>query len=464
VIRSTVRATVLMASDVAVFAVVRAVIRLLRDSSILGADVAANVQGLIPRGFLGGWQFLTALLLALTVTGNYRAGDRRRDPTRLLLGVTLAAALTLWGSAWTRGFEMVALQFVSVTFGFSVAIVTQRLTLDWVVRSLKRGRRPEAGGVLVGRPEECNTPEIRSISQEGEFTALGFVDTAHPPHPSALGSLRDLRRILETTKTDTVLLCGYLSENDFADVIDTALVARCQLLSVPRALRAAGVKPTLVWRAGQPVIELTTATLDAWQLLVKRLLDLVTSALGLAILSPVILMAALVLKLDSRGPVFFRQWRVGRAGRPFQILKFRSMVVDAEDRLSEVKSSSIYRDARLFKIVRDPRVTRFGAWLRKTSLDEIPQLFNVLKGDMSLVGPRPPLPAEVALYEEHHFCRFDMKPGMTGPWQVSGRNRITDFEEVVQLESTYIRSWSILKDIQILFRTVPAVLNMDGAH
>jgi exopolysaccharide biosynthesis polyprenyl glycosylphosphotransferase len=293
---------------------------------------------------------------------------------------------------------------------------------------------------------------------------LGYVDTAYPAHPSALGSLRDLRRILETTKTDTVLLCGYLDESDFADVIDTALVARCQLLSVPRALRAAGVKPTLVWRAGHPVIELTAATLDAWQMVIKRLIDLTISVIGLTALFPAIILAAIIVKFDSRGPVFFRQWRIGRAGRPFQILKFRSMVADAEKRRSEVVSSSIYSDPRLFKVVGDPRITRIGAWLRRTSLDEIPQLFNVLRGEMSLVGPRPPLPDEVALYEEHHFCRFDMKPGITGPWQVAGRNRITDFEEVVQLESAYIRSWSIVKDLRILFRTVPAVLRMDGAH
>jgi lipopolysaccharide/colanic/teichoic acid biosynthesis glycosyltransferase len=184
----------------------------------------------------------------------------------------------------------------------------------------------------------------------------------------------------------------------------------------------------------------------------------------LALLSPLLALAALAIKLDSPGPVFFRQWRIGRAGRPFQILKFRSMVPDAEARRSELAATSIYRDQRLFKIVGDPRITRLGSWLRKTSLDELPQLLNVLRGEMSLVGPRPPLPDEVALYEEHHFCRFDMKPGITGPWQVSGRNRVTDFEQVVQLESRYIRTWSIFTDLRILFQTVPVVLKMEGAH
>ena len=140
------------------------------------------------------------------------------------------------------------------------------------------------------------------------------------------------------------------------------------------------------------------------------------------------------------------------------------MCVNAEDRKGELRNSSIYEDRRLFKVINDPRVTRVGAFLRKTSLDELPQLFNVLVGQMSLVGPRPPLPSEVALYEQHHFCRFDVKPGMTGPWQVSGRNRITDFEEVVRLERQYIRNWSVAADLKILLRTVPVVLRGVGAH
>jgi lipopolysaccharide/colanic/teichoic acid biosynthesis glycosyltransferase len=144
--------------------------------------------------------------------------------------------------------------------------------------------------------------------------------------------------------------------------------------------------------------------------------------------------------------------------------KFRSMVHDAEERRVDLTGRSVYQDARLFKMRDDPRVTSVGAFLRRTSLDELPQLWNVIKGDMSLVGPRPPLPAEVALYEEHHYTRLNMRPGITGPWQVGGRNNITDFEEVVRLEEQYIRHWSIWKDVGILIRTLPAVLRMDGAH
>jgi lipopolysaccharide/colanic/teichoic acid biosynthesis glycosyltransferase len=172
----------------------------------------------------------------------------------------------------------------------------------------------------------------------------------------------------------------------------------------------------------------------------------------------------MLIKLDSRGPVLFRQPRVGLGGREFEILKFRTMVSGADGQREGLKGRSVYADGRLFKIKDDPRITRLGALLRRTSLDELPQLWNVLRGEMSLVGPRPPLASEVALYEAHHYARFDVKPGITGPWQVNGRSTVTEFEEVVRLESEYIRGWTIWKDVALLVRTVPAVLFMRGAQ
>jgi lipopolysaccharide/colanic/teichoic acid biosynthesis glycosyltransferase len=144
---------------------------------------------------------------------------------------------------------------------------------------------------------------------------------------------------------------------------------------------------------------------------------------------------------------------MGLDGKSITIVKFRSMYDDAEADTGPVWARE-----------NDPRVTPLGGFLRRSSLDELPQLWNVLRGEMSLVGPRPPVPSEVALYEEHHFARFDMKPGMTGPWQVNGRNRVTSFEEVVRLEREYVRRWSIWKDVTLLLRTVPAVVRMRGAH
>jgi lipopolysaccharide/colanic/teichoic acid biosynthesis glycosyltransferase len=204
--------------------------------------------------------------------------------------------------------------------------------------------------------------------------------------------------------------------------------------------------------------------LKGWQFAVKRGVDIIGATIGLLVLSPVLTVLSILVWLQSRGPVFFTQERVGQGGSRFRIIKFRTMVDGAEKRRDELLSRSVYHDARLFKMRDDPRMTWVGRWLRRTSLDELPQLINVLRGDMSLVGPRPPLPSEVALYEEHHYARFDVKPGITGPWQVAGRNDITDFEHVIRLETEYIRHWSIGRDVIMLLRTVPALLNMRGAH
>lgn len=194
----------------------------------------------------------------------------------------------------------------------------------------------------------------------------------------------------------------------------------------------------------------------------KRCIDVVAAIIGLlavAILFPLLMLAIYV---DSPGPLFYRQRRAAgirsqaRGGFTFvefDMLKFRTMRPDAEKYTGAVLAGED-----------DPRVTRVGRYLRKTRLDELPQLWNVLRGEMSLVGPRPPIPSEVALYAEQHYTRFDVRPGITGPWQVNGRNKITDFEDVIRLETDYIRHWTIWKDLEILLRTLPAVVRMDGAH
>jgi lipopolysaccharide/colanic/teichoic acid biosynthesis glycosyltransferase len=196
---------------------------------------------------------------------------------------------------------------------------------------------------------------------------------------------------------------------------------------------------------------------------VKRVIDLLGAAAGLIALSPVLAALAAVVKLDSAGPVLFWQERVGFGGRPFKILKFRTMVNGADGAKSSMAHLNSTGDPRLFKIPNDPRVTRIGRWFRRWSLDELPQLWNVLAGDMSLVGPRPFFQSDLPLYQAHHFSRLGAKPGLTGLWQVSGRSDIVVFEEVVRLDTEYIREWSLLLDLRILLRTIPAVLRRRGA-
>ena len=197
--------------------------------------------------------------------------------------------------------------------------------------------------------------------------------------------------------------------------------------------------------------------------LMKRTLDIVGSGCALVMLSPVLGFVALLIKLEDRGPVLFRQVRVGRHGREFKMLKFRSMRVDAEARLKELLAKNQHTGGITFKIKDDPRVTRIGKWIRKYSVDEFPQFWNVFRGDMSLVGPRPPVPREVAQYTLADRRRLAVKPGLTCIWQISGRAEI-DFPGQVQLDVRYIESLSLWEDIKILFKTIPAVLTGSGAY
>jgi lipopolysaccharide/colanic/teichoic acid biosynthesis glycosyltransferase len=194
---------------------------------------------------------------------------------------------------------------------------------------------------------------------------------------------------------------------------------------------------------------------------VKRAIDVVGAALGLVASAPIIAASAVAIRLDSRGPVFFRQARCGRNGRLFSLWKLRTMDVDAEARKCELLDQN-FMDGPVFKVEGDPRVTRVGRILRRYSIDELPQLWNVLTGEMSLVGPRPPLPSEVAQYGPFERKRLRVRPGLTCEWQVSGRNRI-GFTEWVRLDVDYIENWSLARDVSLLLRTIPAVLRGNGA-
>ncbi len=198
-----------------------------------------------------------------------------------------------------------------------------------------------------------------------------------------------------------------------------------------------------------------------WRGRAKRLFDLTITISALLVLSPVFAGVALLVRLSSPGPIFFRQERVGRDGEPFDVLKFRSMVVNAEELLDELAKEN-ETDGPLFKMKSDPRVTRIGAFIRKTSLDELPQLVNVLRNEMSLVGPRPALRAEMAEWDSALYARLQVKPGITGMWQVSGRSG-TSFAEYTRLDLYYVHNWSLLVDLSILVKTIPAVVKSDGA-
>ena len=230
------------------------------------------------------------------------------------------------------------------------------------------------------------------------------------------------------------------------------------------ALNELGKNQVLEEIAGYMVLSSSINIVSSWQLLVKRLMDIAGGLVGCIFTGIIYIFIAPIMKVKSPGPVFFSQVRMGKNGKPFKIYKFRSMYMDAEERKKELMEKNNIKDGLMFKMDDDPRIIKgIGHFIRKTSLDEFPQFWNILKGDMSLVGTRPPTMDEWDKYELHHRRRLAIKPGLTGMWQVSGRSEITDFEEVVELDTKYIEQWSIGLDIKILFKTVTVVFTGSGA-
>jgi exopolysaccharide biosynthesis polyprenyl glycosylphosphotransferase len=326
--------------------------------------------------------------------------------------------------------------------------------------------------LIVGRNKRA-ARLVKSINETPDLgiKILGFVDAANVKHVaktfekfSILGTLEELEEILRSHVVDEVFV--FLPIKSFYSQIE-AIVKICETMGVevkiPTDLFSLQLARSTVSHYGElSVIDLHTGPRMSWQLVVKRLLDVVVSISLIAVLFPLFVSVALLIKTSSSGPVFFRQKRVGYNGRFFTCFKFRTMVTNAEQ-LRDNLTDRNEMDGPVFKIKNDPRITPVGKYLRKASIDELPQFWNVLKGDMSLVGPRPPLPSEVEKYHLTFLRRLTMKPGITCLWQVSGRNAV-QFEQWMELDKEYIDNWSLWLDFKILAKTIPAVLKGSGAE
>ncbi|HEX9014496.1 MAG TPA: sugar transferase [Chloroflexota bacterium] len=280
-----------------------------------------------------------------------------------------------------------------------------------------------------------------------------------------LGTVREIPGIVAEHRVDTIIIALPAASHDqILRIIDLCRRRRVSFRVAPDLYELMFSRVDTETINGIPLLGARDSQIKGWNLLVKRAMDVSVAVFTMVMLSPLLALISLAIKLDSPGPVLFRQTRVGKDGVPFTVYKFRSMVENAEEMLPDLLSLNEVDgpESRLFKIPRDPRMTRVGKLIRKTSLDELPQLVNVMKGEMSLVGPRPPLPREVEKYEEWHLRRLEASPGITGMWQVSGRSEIP-FDEMVMLDIYYVENWSLGLDLKILLRTIPAVLMGGGA-
>lgn len=439
----------------------RVAVLLLADSIALSAvwnllrRPLLNTPGEVSLGI-----YLPAVLLSLTLFGCYASGDKRRKSESLVRAAGLGVIIALWAAVGT-GIISWLFTVAVLAAATALGLLIERRIVDLMVRAARPGEGQLMRAAVVGPTENAAKLIDHPAFADTQWCRLdAFLDPRRCPGEVA----QELARLIRDRQIDTVILAGNLPNHVFEIVLDVAAASGCQVFSLPRVPPSATCLPEVRWRNGFPVVELTRPSVMGTQLLVKRATDLIISSLALIAVAPILVLIALAIKLTSPGPIFFGQTRIGQGGRRFTIYKFRTMVPDADKQRDALLAKSVYSDARLFKMVNDPRITPIGAFLRRTSLDELPQLWNVVRGDMSLVGPRPPLPSEVELYQGHHYARFDVKPGITGPWQVSGRNAIQDFETVIRLESAYIRRWSLWLDLELLCRTVPVVLSGRGAH
>lgn len=381
----------------------------------------------------------------------------------LILGIVIAAG----GFVWKQQ-EFCSRLFFTLYFGVAFAILgCNRLALRLTARAARRrGYNTRTFAVVGSGPAAEEAVEAILSHPEWGCVFAGYVleqGASAPAGAKVLGMLPEMAQIVEQTVIDEVI---FSVTRDRLEAIEEAIaVCEEQGVGVKVLLNFFPVriaKPRVEEVDSIPILGLDSAPSDPIPLVAKRVFDVLMSGAVIVLFSPVFLALAAAIKLDSPGPVFFRQRRVGLNGREFWLYKFRSMCIDAEAKLAALREKN-EMDGPVFKMRRDPRVTRVGAFLRKTSLDEFPQFLNVFTGEMSVVGPRPPIPAEVRQYKRLQRRRLSVKPGITCTWQVSGRNEI-DFARWMELDLQYIDNWSLWRDMKIVLQTIPAVLLGKGAR
>ncbi|TPV96418.1 MAG: sugar transferase [Myxococcales bacterium FL481] len=376
----------------------------------------------------------------------------------------------LIGISFVAKLEFLSRSFV-VLFAVTqlIALVSGRVALMELISVLRRKHVDGHRVLIVG----CSERAIEfAQSLRGQIPwnlkVEGYV--AMPGEPvnakaiPVVGELGVLHELLDSRPVDEVVFV--VDAGQASEQLTDALLACDErgvdvLMTLPPAFPSNGrMEISSLSGFDYPLLGLRRTPAGGARLAVKRVFDFFFSLVALLVAAPVMLAIVIAIRVESPGPILFRQVRVGRSGRKFTMLKFRSMCIDAEAKLEALKKNN-EMDGPVFKMRRDPRITRVGGFIRRTSLDELPQFINILLGDMSIVGPRPPLPAEVAKYKPWHRRRLSVKPGLTGLWQVSGRNEI-GFEEWMKLDLRYIDQWSLWLDLKIIARTVPAVLGRSG--
>jgi exopolysaccharide biosynthesis polyprenyl glycosylphosphotransferase len=409
--------------------------------------------------------FSVYLVIFARLFGLYRSQDVRSglNEQRLTVQATLTSGLMLCGTLYVMKQYSVSRLVVALTIVITLGFLMARRAIErkMMQRRFLQGR--ETRNVLIvghGRVAHALRNHLQALPHMG-FRFMGFVSLEDGANTQVIGNIHNCVALARSLFVDEIYFSTPADKQTVISVVDEARLNGIEVRVVP------DLYDGLAWNApvefiGQfPTIPLHQREFPRGAFLIKRVLDVFLSSLALLVLSPVMLGIALLIRMDSKGPVFYRAARIGRKGRTFTCLKFRTMVANA-DMLKEDLEHKNERDGILFKMSNDPRITKVGARLRKYSLDELPQFINVLVGDMSLVGPRPPLASEVEKYDLSHLRRLDVLPGITGLWQVEARQD-PSFDSYISLDTAYVENWNLLLDLRILARTVGVVLAGTGS-
>lgn len=434
---------------------------------------AASILGFLLRDYLGRSTDLDPLRLELTVVAAVVPlwllilwGVGAYEPHRVTNGLVSVGRFLMGSLGGVGAIAIVSfaanLQLSRLYVGllFGLAALLGSLGRVLMALELRRGHRKGEGitqVLVVGDNEEARA--VRDAIDANPWTGYRVADRGM----GVLSTPDDVLAAAERTNAGLVVVSpSALDSGALREITINLEGSPIDLAVAPSLFEVVTQRVTMESIGTLPILHVRQVRIDGVRRLAKRLLDLVVAIFLSVILAPIVAISAIAIVVDSRGGVFFKQQRVGRDGVPFTMWKFRTMGANAEARLEEV---GVLNEVghRFFKVREDPRVTRVGKLLRRWSIDEVPQLWNVLRGDMAMAGPRPPLPSEVAEYEPWHHRRLRVRPGITGLWQVSGRSNVA-FEEAVQLDIFYIENWSVGFDIRILVRTVWAVLGRFGAY
>ncbi len=414
------------------------------------------------------WLPFLALVTVLVFwrSGLYAPRERRAGAGKVVSSLLLVTVITLAFAVGT-GYQHTTFGLYATAFVLSVVVVgSLRAAYEIVTRDMWRVAGVRRRAILLGSGERLvDLRRALGLGRGGiDYEFLGaVVSDGAPVGMPLLGSVQDLPEVLVRLHPDELIVSGVdFGDEAFLDLVEDAHRTGVKVRLAPTTTELLTQRAEYVAGQGVPLFELRPPVFAGLDWAVKRGFDLVVSALMIAVAAPAWALAALAIKLDSPGPVFYRDPRVGLGERQFGMFKFRSMYIDAGERQAGLEASN-EASGPLFKIKDDPRVTRVGRFMRRYSIDELPQVLNVLRGEMSLVGPRPlPLRDYVQL-EDWHRKRYLVLPGMTGLWQVSGRIELT-FDDLVRLDFYYLENWSIWLDISILAKTLPAVLARRGAY